>query len=325
MPMTGVAGLPNMAGYDPMMYLPELKRRFRDATLLSRITNGEFKGKFKNRGTKLTVRALPLLTTRRRRRGELVTYQRPEAFDEVFTIDRERDFALHTTSEDEIFTDIDGWAMKTMADGGKQLSVDIETEFMEDVPSKCHVKNQGNTAGIRSESYVLGSVTDPVGIYKTDALVTASSMSQKNTGVDFIADCAATLAEQPGGDDIDPWCIIPTWLGSKLITSELKNANEMGDSVSTLRKGIKFLGKIGGMSIFTSNLLPKTDAASQLPDMFQVLFGDNSAITFADEATISESMKSKDEYGTFHRSLMIYDWFVRYSERFGSAIVSIGA
>lgn len=324
MPITGVAGLPTMASYDPMLYLPELKKRFRDATLINRITNAEFKGKFKNRGTEVKVRCLPLLTTTSRRRGEVVTYQEPEAFDETFKIDRERTIALKTNTEDEMFTDIDGWATKTMQDGGLQMAIDIEREFHEDIGSKCHVKNQGNTAGVESESYVLGTAAAPLSIYKTDAQVAASVAAQKGNAIDFIAEMAATLAEQPGGDDVDPWCIIPVWMSSKLITSELKDASAMGDSVSVLRKGIQFLGAIAGMRIYTSNLVTKIAATEALPARFQVLFGDNSAITFADEATLSERLQDVKHWGQFHRSLMIYDWFVRYSERFGTAIVTRG-
>lgn len=324
MPITGVAGLPTMASYDPMLYLPELKKRFRDATLINRITNAEFKGKFKNRGTEVKVRCLPLLTTTSRRRGEVVTYQEPEAFDETFKIDRERTIALKTNSEDEMFTDIDAWATKTMQDGGLQMALDIEREFHEDIGSKCHVKNQGNTAGAESESYVLGTAAAPLSIYKTDTQVAASVAAQKNNAIDFIAESAATLSEQPGGDDADPWILLPTWMSTKLITSELHKANEMGDSVSMLRKGIQFMGELAGMRIYTTNLLTKIASTEALPTRFQVLFGDNSAITFADEATLSERLQDVKHWGQFHRSLMIYDWFVRYSERFGTAIVTRG-
>ena len=54
------------------------------------------------------------------------------------------------------------------------------------------------------------------------------------------------------------------------------------------------------------------------------LFGDNSAISFADEIEKTELLRDKDEIGDFHRSVMVYDWFVRYAERFGSMIVAKG-
>jgi hypothetical protein len=91
-----------------------------------------------------------------------------------------------------------------------------------------------------------------------------------------------------------------------------------------LRKGIKFVGELAGMRIYTTNLLHMIAATQELPARFQVLFGDNSAITFADEATLSERLQDVKHWGQFHRSLMIYDWFVRYSERFGTAIVTRG-
>ena len=44
----------------------------------------------------------------------------------------------------------------------------------------------------------------------------------------------------------------------------------------------------------------------------------------ADEARVKSKLESVEEWGEFHRSKMIYDWFVRYPERIGYSYVTIG-
>ena len=68
-------------------------------------------------------------------------------------------------------------------------------------------------------------------------------------------------------------------------------------------------------------IVAKTSAKAA---QFAVFFGDSSAIAFADEARVKGKLESVEEWGDFHRSKMIYDWFVRYPERIGCSYVKIG-
>ena len=54
------------------------------------------------------------------------------------------------------------------------------------------------------------------------------------------------------------------------------------------------------------------------------MFLNTQAFEFVDEITIDENLKDKDQYGTFYRSLGIYDWFASYPELAGYAVIALG-
>ncbi len=329
MPVATVGNLATREGYNPDIYSPDLKERFRHNTVLTRITNRTFEGKFRNKGDKIIIRNPPIIKTRKYLVGQAMVYQDPEAFKETHTIDRSRYYGFKINDIQAAFSDIKGFAEKWTKEGGVQLAEDNELEFFGDIFAKCHAKNQGNTAGAVSEAYVLGTAAAPLTVYKNQALADAASgVSVKNLVVDAIAEAAACLQEQPGGrgDHMHPWIIIPVWMGQQIQTSELKNAALSGDSVSLLRKSVEAIGNIAGFDVYQSNLLPKlpADVGESLPARYLCLFGDNSAISFADEINKSEVLRDKDDVADYHRSIMVYDWFVCYAERFGHMVVAKG-
>ena len=325
MPIQTVGGTAVREGYSPDIYSPDLKEIFRHNTFLTRVCNRKFEGKFRHRGGKIIVRTPPLIRTQKYVNGQTISYQDPEAYKVEHTINRSRYYAFKVGDVDQAFSDIPNFAGTWTKEGGKQLAEDNETEWLNDIYSKCHAKNQGNTAGVVSSEYKLGTAAAPLYVYKTQALASAAtSISNKNPAVDALTEAAATLQEQPGGMGLNPWIILPIWYAQYIQTSELKEASFSGDSSSLLRKDVKSIGNIAGFDVYLSNLLPSFAAVDALPKRYMVLFGDQSAISFADEIDITEMLKDKDEIGTFHRSLMVYDWFVDYAERFGHMIVAKG-
>lgn len=330
MPIQTVGAVGNRQAYSPDIYSPDLKERFRHNTLLTRICNREFEGKFRHKGGKIIIRTPPLIKTEKYIVGKTIAYQDPDAYKETHTIDRARLYAFIVRDLDAAFSDIKNFAGTWTKEGANQLAEDNEIEFFEDIYAKCHVKNQGNDAGLISEGYKLGSVSAPLIVYRssTDATAAGAGITNKGLAVDAITEAASCLQEQPGGmgSTLQPWIVLPVWYGNYIQTSELKNASISGDGTSLLRKSVQSIGQIGGFDIYLSNLLPKfkADAGNQLPARYMCLFGDNSAISFADEIEKTELLRDKDEIGDFHRSVMVYDWFVRYAERFGSMIVAKG-
>jgi len=306
------------------IYAPAYKQRFRDQTLITRLTNSDWKGTFKGTGTEIKVPCLPIIHTKSRRKGETVKYQTPQNWEETFVIKRERDFAFKVTDEDRIFSYL-GVDEPFVAEGLRQMAEDVDIEFFADIYSKCHLKNQGNAAGYRSNGFTLGEATAPLFVYESreDKNADATAGRKKAVATKAVTSMMNTLREQPGGMDTKPWAVIPTIIGDVLQNSPLAKANQMADSASVLRKSIQYLGEISGGTIWVCNHLPIIRGDGTLPDRYVCLFGDTSAVTFADEARIGETLRDKDEYGNFHRNLMIYDWFVRYPERLGSAILAV--
>jgi hypothetical protein len=255
--------------------------------------------------------------------GEKIKYQEPKGAEETFTINRERYFAFKLEDEDKIFSKMD-LESPLIAEGTRQMSEDVEGEFFADVPSKVHFCNQGNTAGFKSGSFQLGAAGAPVKLFKTSDACTAGSGTYKNVAPDYVVSCINALNEMPGGLDTKPFVIIPVAVANVLQTSEIKRADWMGDAESALRKSVRFLGELNGANIIVDNQLPMWRADGSNPAEYLIFFGDTSAITFADEARVKNKLDSVEEWGEFHRSKMIYDWFVRYPERIGCGYVSIG-
>lgn len=330
--ITGGKGDFGLKSYIPQLYSPKLREKFWHNTILRKITNTEFKGQFKNKGDRIIVRCMPDIATSRYVDGMKITYQKPESYDIEFQINKGLYYAFVVSDVQQAFSDIPNWANKWTDDGGKQLAQDWETWFFKDICSgtKCDAFNRGKNAGAQSGSYNLGeSITAPVSLYKSDSAAsggTAVGTGDKTTAVELVTRLAATLDEQKGGAGATKFAILPVWMMHLLQNSEVfQDASKMGDDSSILRKdAVTSVGKIGGLDIYTSNLLPKTDLGGGRYE-YPIFFGDNSAITFADEVSITEVLRDKSVVGDFHRSLQIADWFVRYSERFGVAHVVKGA
>lgn len=330
--ITGGKGDFRLKSYIPEIYSPKLREKFWYNTVLRKITNTEFKGAFKNKGDTIIIRCMPNIGTSRFVDGMKIKYEKPEAYDMRFTIDKGLYYAFVVSDVQKAFSDIPNWAEKWTDIGGKQLAQDWETWFFKDIGTgtKADAANIGETAGKQSGSYNLGTSTKPVSLYTTDAkagLGTAVNSGDKTTATELVTRFTSTLEEQPGGAGMAQFCVVPVWMTNMLQNSELfNNAEKMGDDTSILRKNaVTSIGKLAGMDVYVSNLLPKTETSSGSGRwIYPVIFGDSSAITFADEVSKTEVLRDKDVVGDFHRSLQIADWFVRYPERFGVSFVIKG-
>lgn len=324
--ITGGKGDFGLKSYIPQIYSPKLREKFWYNTVLRKITNTEFKGQFKNKGDTVIVRCMPNIGTSRFVDGMKIKYEKPEAYDMRFTIDKGLYYAFVVSDVQKAFSDIPGWAEKWTDIGGKQLAQDWETWFFKDIASgtKADISNIGVAAGKQSGSYNLGTSTTPVSLYTTDAKAaagTAVSTGDKTTATEFATRFTSTLEEQPGGAGMAQFCVVPVWMTNMLQNSELfNNAEKMGDDTSILRKNaVNSIGKLAGMDVYVSNLLPVDTTSVNGRKVYPIIFGDASAITFADEVSITEVLRDKSVVGDFHRSISIGDWFVRYPERFGVA------
>lgn len=315
------SGQLNFPATQQEIYETTFKTRFRDKSILPRITNRGYEGKFRKKGTTINVPILPIIETHKTVVGEKVKYQEPKGASEKFTINRERYFAFKLEDEDKIFSSMD-LESPLITEANRQMAEDVEKEFLADIIYKVHASNTGKTAGIRSGSYDLGTNAAPVRLWKNN---TVMGTSEGQLAPDYLVACINTLNEMPGGLDTKPFVIIPTAVANVLQTSELHRADWMGDAQSVMRKSVQFLGELNGATIIVDNQLPmwaKTDSEAA---QFAIFFGDSSAIAFADEARVKGKLESVEEWGEFHRSKMIYDWFVTYPERIGTGFVTVNA
>lgn len=313
------SGQLNFPATQQEIYETTFKTRFRDKSILPRITNRNYEGKFRKKGTTINVPILPIIETHKTKAGEKVKYQEPKGASEKFTINRERYFAFKLEDEDKIFSTLD-LESPLITEANRQMAEDVEQEFLADIIYKCHEANTGKSAGIRSGAYDLGTSVEPVRLFKTrdDQGTKAGQLAP-----DYFVSCINALNEMPGGLDTKPFIIIPTAAANLLQTSELKRADWMGDAQSVIRKSVQFLGELNGATVIVDNQLPmwaKTDGKAA---QFAIFFGDSSAVSFADEARVKGKLETVEEWGEFHRSKMIYDWFVTYPERIGAGFVTV--
>ena len=315
------SGQLNFPATQQEIYETTFKTRFRDKSILPRITNRGYEGKFRKKGTTINVPILPIIETHKTVVGEKVKYQEPKGASEKFTINRERYFAFKLEDEDKIFSSMD-LESPLITEANRQMAEDVEKEFLADIIYKVHASNTGKTAGIRSGSYDLGTNAAPVRLWKNQ---TAMGTSDGQLAPDYLVACINTLNEMPGGLDTKPFVIIPTAVANVLQTSELHRADWMGDAQSVMRKAVQFLGELNGATSIVDNQLPMWAKTTTDAAQFAIFFGDSSAIAFADEARVKGKLESVEDWGEFHRSKMIYDWFVTYPERIGTGFVTVNA
>ena len=310
-----------------IIFETEFRRRTRDLSLVDKLCSHNWKDRFRGSGVQLRRPVMPLLKSKKRRPGDPVVYQELQGKDEVFTINRERDLAFHIRIEDQLFAP-QNLESKMNKEAQAQFAEDRDLEFFADAPFKAHKFNHGNTAGIKSGLYELGTSTAPLYIYKTDAEAAAARATKGHTAsaTEAITNMVASLEEWPGGSMGEVKVVVPTCIQNRLINSELKQADQMGDQLSVLRKGVKYIGDIAGANIIGCNQMPMwdADAGNSLPKRFLCMFLNTQAMEFVDEINIDENMKDKDQYGVFYRTLGIYDWFASYPELMGYAVITLG-
>lgn len=306
-----------LAATQAVIFEKRFRERFRDKSIIPLVTNRDWQGKFRGTGTEIDIPVLPVLHSEKTTPGARLSYQRPKASMEKFRIGRERYIALTVEDEDKLFAgfNIEGPILEEAA---KVMSEDVEAEFWGDVLTKCHAENAGNAAGHSSGHYRLGTASTPQTLFSAKASPGTNEMN----AVDYIMQFPACIKEQPGGKEKPLRIVVPTVVGYLLQTGELKQADLTGDATSMLRKDLQVIGKLGGADVIVSDKIGGSGAGTDR--VYPVVAVDTSAITFAEEVRINDKLKAAEEFGDFHRTKMIYDWFVRYPEFFSVGYVKVG-
>lgn len=321
-----VPGVPlNHPGTQQAVFARRFKERLREKSILRLITNSQYQGEFKHAGQEVGIPVLPLIKTYKMKPGDKMQYQTPKSTLETFYIGRERGFGLHLEDEDKVFARFDIEA-PIMQEAMKQLDDDKEYEFFSDILSKPTSVNSGNTAGFLTRDVHLGSIATPVMVTKTaaEAATSTTGVTYKAAAPDYFVEAIGAMQQHPAGSDADFKIVCHTTVGTRLQTSELRNADWTGDAQSIIRGNVKGIGKLNGSDVIVNNRLPiyKTTVNGTAVNCYPVLFIDKSAISYIEEVAFRDTgMKDIDYWGTFNRNKIIYDWFILYPERFGVGFV----
>ena len=116
----------NHPGTQPGNSVGHFRRRFRERSILGRITNRNYDAsQFKGKGSVLTIPDTPVVTTRKTRMGEPVEYEEIKTGAHFMVIDRERYWGIKIEDEDKLFANFD-IESPIVQEADLQLAEDVE-------------------------------------------------------------------------------------------------------------------------------------------------------------------------------------------------------
>ena len=289
--------------YIPELYSGKLLVKFYAATVFGSIANTDYEGEIKQQGDTVYIRSVPNIIIREHKKGQTLVHQTPESTAVPLLIDKGRYWAFATDDVDDAQTDIKNYHDVWTTDASEQLKISIDRDILANVFADAHASNQGSTAGLESSSINLGETAAPLPLTKANIL-------------DVLVDCGTVLDEQNVPESGRYIVMAPIFCGM-IKKSDLKDASLAGDGTSILRNGR--VGMIDRFTIYSSNLLTKTadtfegDAVT----VFNMVFGQMTALTFASQLVKNENLKNPTGFGTLFRGLQVYGYEVIKPEAFG--------
>ena len=299
------AGIRNI-GDSTMKYIPtiwsgKMLIKFYTNTVLTDITNTDYEGEIKAQGDQVEIRSLPDITINTHTKGQVLDYEQPVATPVSLLIDQGKSWSFATNYVDDGQTDIKNYTEMWSDVAMRQMKIQIDSDVLGNIYTDVHSSNSGNTAGAISGDIALGvSGGAAVTLTKSDVL-------------EKIVDCGQVLTEQDVPEE-GRWMVIPAWMCSLILKSDLKDASLAGDGTSIMRNGR--LGMIDTFTLYKSNQLATgTDNAAATCTF--ILFGTNHATTFATQITENENLKNPMSFGTLFRGLQVYGFKVIKPEALG--------
>ena len=177
-------------------------------------------------------------------------------------------------------------------DAAKQLAIAIDTAVLAGVYADADATNQGHYAGAISANINLGYTNNGLAIDKTNV-------------VETILKCEQCLDENNIPDE-DRYIIVPMWMKTLLLMSDLKAVFMTGDSKSPMRNGL--VGPVGKFTVYESNLL--SHATDNGHDCFEVIFGSKYGITFATQLLYNSANEDPFGFGMLYKGLQVYGYKV---------------
>ena len=287
--------------YIPTIYSGKMLVKFYKNTVLGAIANTDYEGEIKNQGDQVEIRALPDVTINDHSKGQTLDYEQPESTAVSLLINKGKSWSFATNVIDDAQTDLNDYHEKWSEVAARQLKIEIDKDVLENVYDDAHSSNYGNSAGAISGDIELGADGG-----------TSIELDKTNV-IDKIVECGQVLDEQNVPEE-GRWMVIPAWMTTLLLTSDLKDASLSGDGTSILRNGR--IGMVDTFTLYKSNqLYSSTDGASDTATF--ILFGTKAAITFASQITENENLKNPNSFGTLFRGLQVYGYLTSKPEALG--------
>lgn len=265
------SNLPN-GNFLPDIFSKKLQAKYYSTTTLWDIANRNWEGEIKGQGSKVIIRKRPTVVTGAYSVNGTINYQ-DLADDKIeLLVDKARYAAFKVDDIDKAQSDIN-IINEASTDMAENMKIDIEKE-------------------------VFGSVYADAGNTITSQQVTAS-----NVLLWFL-----TAGERLDEDNVPVegrWVLIPPWVRTLLLQSDLKQAYITGDTTSPLRNGK--LGMIDRFMVYVSNNL---SGLATVGSPTYCMAGHKDGIGFAAQITKTEPVRLQNTFGDALRSLNVYGYKV---------------
>ena len=320
--------------WSPIVYGADLWEYARENTIRKNLCNSDFAGEIKGYGSKLVIRKKPAVRTNKFVANAPFIPQKLTADSIEVTVGRGRTWAVTISEWEEMTSDIKGWQSIATQEGGDQLDEDEETEFFQSVAAFGNPENMGHGAGKRTGIYELGTPDLPILVTRADADFAAAadtSTADPVVGTQgaalLLCNAEAAMREQAGFGRREPFAVVPPAFANLIRKSEhFSKITETNFDGWAMSKGLEAFGMIGGLKLYQSNLLYTFKQAGGNRTVFDIVFGDKRAITYADIVSRIDVKVPQDVVGIKHIvATHIYDWFCARPEYLGHAFVTIGA
>lgn len=293
---------PSYSGtFIPSVWSSKLNVKFYANTTFGDVSNTNWEGDIKSMGDKVVINNIPSITINTYTVGQSLTYEVPTPDTVELQIDKGFYFGVNVSDVLEYQAQPNLMDMFT-TDAANQMKIKVDRECFAGTFADAAADNVGDTAGVLSGAYNLGTDLAPL-----DYAASSSAPEILKT----ITAMSSVLDEQnvPEGDR---FLVITPYERQLLMHSPLAQAYITGDAQSPLRNGK--IGRIDRFDIYVSNLLPsaaagKDFAGSNLTDAVKrhvIIAGHKSAMTFASQINKVENIPNPNDFGTLVRGLMVY-------------------
>lgn len=299
---------PYSGNFIPTLWSGKLAQKFYSATVFGEIANTDWQGDISGMGDSVIINKVPTITISDYAVGNNLAYEVPSPETITLKINKGKYFGVAVNDVMELQSKPKLMDLFT-TDASMQMKIKIDTDVLRGTFNQGAATNMGATAGKISASYNLGTDAAPISLTATNILTK-------------ITECSSVL-DEANVPETDRWMIITPAERNLLMSSNLAQAQFMGDPTSILRNGR--IGMIDRFTLFVSNLTPRAAAAQ---DYFgaaltgavkrhAVMFGHKSGISFASQIAKVETLQNPNDFGNLVRGLNVYGYQVTQSDAVG--------
>ncbi len=287
------AGHPVVSGVlIPELWVTETLDKMYAKAVTQNFCSTEYEGELKKHGDVVHILLEPTVTRKTGKIGQDMVSTVTQFADTDLTIDKYfyYDQTVHGVVEAQSDAKIVNILQNVIAKNDAEAT---DKDILAGIATGGGAANVGATAGVKSSSYNLGTVG-------------ASKVITSLTAVDNLLDMFAALRETNASENL--WGYIPSWYARLLKSSELNQANVMGDDKSIIRTGL--LGMLDGIELYETNNFTAVTDGTDSNTCYYAQAGHRSAISFAKTIQNSRIIDTEDQFAKRIQVEVVYGYDV---------------